>query len=233
MKMFDCSDEGSFAENRPPSERLASFTKALWDGLVPASGACEAVQGELVRARERLASEYLRNGMANYFARGGPEETLAHNMYGGLLLFVLDTMNANHGGALSEEDVAYFSEVRRDIEPQWLRGLRSDELYYKGEEAELTEAEQKELALLDEQPRGPHWDQLFERAERCIANWCLANTALIDRQGRAVSIRGVSDIMHIFEPPPLAAPCALCQGKGWLAPKTPSDFPSRCPCKQP
>lgn len=139
--------------------------------------------------------------MGNYFGRDEPDETLEENYCGELLLFVLDTMIANRNQAPSDDDVAYFSEVRRDIEPQWLRALRSDELLSKAEEEELTAAEKDELAVLDEQPRGPDWEGLFNRCERCIASWCLRNTALIDRRGKPVSERGVFDVMHFFDPP--------------------------------
>ena len=186
MKKFERADEADAETNRPASERLQAFTKALWDGLVPKHGACTSVQGELVRANDRLLGECLRNGMANYF---DPDETLAENYYGALLLFVLDTMIANRNEALSDEDVAYFTEVRRELSPQRDRGLRSDALYHKAEsEGEaLTAAEEAELAQLDALPRGPHWEDLFNRAERCIANWCLTNTALIDREGAPVT----------------------------------------------
>src|SRR5664279_6233165 len=92
---FDRTDEGSSNDNRMPGERLAAFTKAMWDALVPGNGSCASVQGELVRANERLQSEYFRNGMGNYFGRDEPNETLADNHYGALLLFILDTMVAN------------------------------------------------------------------------------------------------------------------------------------------
>jgi hypothetical protein len=232
MNKFDLADQGNAEENRLPSERLQAFTKALWDALVPESGACASVQGELVRARDRLEGEYYRNGMGNYFRRDEPDRTLIDNYYGGLLVFLLDTMIANRGGALSEDDVAYFTEVRRDIEPQWLRGLRGNELFYKSEEEELTDAEKEELARLDEQSRGPVWEDLFNRAERCIANWCLTNTALIDRQGNPVTDRGVADVRHIFEPPPPPPRCPLCNGKGWIAPTKADEFPSVCSCKK-
>ena len=232
MKKFDSSDEGSSDENRPGSERLQAFTKALWDALVPAEGSCASVQGELIRAHERLQSESFRNGMGNYFHREHPDGTLADNYYGELVLFVLDTMISNRNHALSDDDVAYFSAVRRDIEPQWLRGLRNDELFYKSEEEELTDAEKEELAQLDSQPRGPNWGDLFHRAERCIANWCLANTQLIDRAGKPVTEGGVSDVLHIFEPPPPPRACPLCNGKGWIAPANAGDFPSVCSCKK-
>lgn len=232
MKNFDVADEGNSQENRPGSERLQAFTKALWDALVPDDGSCASVQGELIGANERLQSEHFRNGMGNYFGRAEPDETLADTFYGELVLFMLDTMIANRNQALSDDDVAYFTEVRRDIEPQWLRGLRSDELFYKGEEAARTNAEKEELAQLDEQAPGPNWEDLFNRAERCIANWCLTNTALIDREGKPVTEGGVSDVIHIFEPPPPPPPCPLCNGKGWIAPTNAGDFPSMCSCKE-
>jgi hypothetical protein len=231
MNMFDRTDEGNSGENRMPSERLQAFTKALWDALVPDNDSCASVQGELIRANERLQAEYFRNGMGNYFGRDEPEGTLADNYYGELLLFILDTLLAKGNRALSNDDVAYFTEVRREIEPQWLRGLRSDELFYKAEEVELAVAEKEELAQLDEQPRGPDWEDLFNRAERCIANWCLTNTALIDRHGSPVIERGVSDVIHLFAPPPALPPCPLCNGRGWIAPTTAGDFPSICSCK--
>ena len=232
MKTFDRIDEGDPEQNRLPSERLQAFTKALWDALVPGEGACASVQGELIRANERLQSEYFRNGMGNYFHREEPDGTLADNYYGELILFVLDTMIANRNEALADDDVAYFTEIRREIEPQWLRGLRSDELFWKAEEEGLSDAEKEELARLDDQPRGPSWEPLTSRAGRCIANWCLRNTALIDREGRPVVERGIRDVMHVVEPPPAPPPCPLCNGKGWLVPKSASDFPSICPCKR-
>jgi hypothetical protein len=216
---------------RLPS-RLHAFTRTLSDALVPDSGSCVSVQGELIRANDRLQGEYFRNGLTNYFGRDEPDGTLAGNYYGELLLFVLETMIANRNQPLANDDVAYFSEIRRDVEPQWLRGLRSDELFHKGEEEDLSPAEKEELASLDAQPRGPDWESFFRRAERCIASWCLSNTALIDRQGEPVTERGVSAVMHVFHPPPAPPPCPLCNGKGWLSPKTASDFPAVCSCKK-
>lgn len=230
MEKFDLTDEGNSGEDRMPSERLQAFTKALWEGLVPESGSCASVQGELIRANACLQSEYFRNGMGNYFGRE-PNDTLADTYYGELLLFVLDTMIANRNLALSDDDIAYFTEVRGEIEPQWLRGLRSDELFYKAEEEELTDAEKAELAQLDEQPRGPDWEDLFNRAERCIANWCLTNTALVSREEEPVTEGGVSDVLHIFEPPPPAPPCPICNGRGWIKLTTPGGGASFCSCK--
>lgn len=39
---------------------------ALWDFLVPSSGACETVQGEVVRIPGRIRDELMRNGGANW-----------------------------------------------------------------------------------------------------------------------------------------------------------------------
>lgn len=232
MKKFDRFDESDSQKNPAASERLREFTKAMWNSLVPSSGPCASLQGELVRANERLQSEYLRNGMGNYFVRDEPQESLADNHYGQLVLLVLDTMIANRNQALVEDDVAYFAEVRRQIEPQWLVGLRSDKLFNKSEEEELSAAEKEELAQLDAQPRGPAWDDLFARLERCIANWCLTNTVLIDRAANPVTERGISDVTHIFAPPPPPPKCRICHGKGWIVPTNPGDFPSFCACKK-
>jgi hypothetical protein len=229
MEKFDPSDEGSLKENRGPSERLAAFTKTLLERLVPDCGSCVSAQGELIRAKHRLESELLRNGMANYFDRDEPTSSLGDNYYGELLLFLLDTMAANANQALSDEDVAYFAEIRREVEPQWLLGLRSNELNCKADEEELSGPEQEELAQLEAQPSGPDWEDLFHRAERCIANWCLTNTALIGRDGNRVTEGGVSDVVHLFEAPPR---CLLCNGKGWLAAPNPADFPTVCACKK-
>jgi hypothetical protein len=231
MKPFDLTDEANPDDDRPASERLEFFTKALWSTLVPPNGACVSVQGELIRASERLQSEYFRNGMANYFRAEAPGAALTTNYYGGLLVFLLDTLLANRSAALSAADVGYFRGVRDALEPQWRRGLRSDELSYKAEEEELTDAEQAELAALDELPRGPAWETMFARVERCVANWCLANRQLVDREGRPVVEGGVSDLIQIFEPAPAAVVCERCGGKGWLPPQTAGAFPAVCACR--
>lgn len=230
VEKFERADEGNSEKKRRPSERLQAFTKALWHALVPSEGSCASVQGELIRAKERLRREYFHNGMCNYFHRDDPGETFADNYYGELLLFVLDTMIANSNQAISEDDVAYFSGVRRDVETQWLWAIRSGELEDKGDEEGLSAEEEQELARLDELPRGPDWEAFLNRADRCIANWCLSNTALIDRQGNPVVERGVVDVRAIVEPPPAQPPCALCNGKGWVAPSKAGGSPAMCSC---
>ena len=111
MKKFGLADEGKSEANRMPSERLQAFTKALWDALVPDDSSCASVQGELIRAKDRLDGEHFRNGMGNYFSRDEPDKTLAANYYGELVLFLLDTMIANRNQALADDDVAYFTQA--------------------------------------------------------------------------------------------------------------------------
>jgi hypothetical protein len=229
MKRFERSEQGTTCE------RLQAFTKALWQALVPASGECASVQGELVRVHGRLVSEFFREGMGNYYCKGEGNETLAGTFYGQMVLFMLDTLSENRGQALDDDDVAYFAGVRGKVEPDWVLHERLDALSYQSEDAdspELTDAEKKELAELEAKDPGFEWEELFDRAERCTANWCLANHELIDRKGRNVQEGGVGCVMHVFDPPPPPPPCPLCKGRGWLAPTNPTDFPAVCSCKQ-
>jgi len=46
--------------------RYQDESRELWDNLVPASGQAESIQGEMVRVIARLASEFYRNGNANW-----------------------------------------------------------------------------------------------------------------------------------------------------------------------
>ena len=69
-----------------PEGRWQEQHGALWDALVPSSGAAPTVQGEVIRITGRLSDEILRNGRANwdrdfgsmldalpgYFARANP-----------------------------------------------------------------------------------------------------------------------------------------------------------------
>lgn len=233
MKRFSRKDEGDARASRPPSERLQAFTQSLWQALVPASGPCASIQGELVRARGRLTIELRSSGMENFFQREEPGLALADTYLGGLLLFMLDTLAHDRSGALSASDLAYFAAVREAVEPEWLRVVRENELLERADGEELTAAEQVELAQLEEGRGGVDWEGLLDRAERCIANYCLANPALVDRGGDPLMERGVADVRHVFEPPPAPPPCPRCNGKGWLPATTPGDFPSFCSCKRP
>lgn len=234
MDIFDRTEEADIPSNRMPSERLVAFLKAMWDALVPDSGACVSMQGELVRAKQRLDNEHYRNGMCNYFDCDQSNLSMSESHYGGMMLFILDTMIENRNDALTEEDVAYFVDVRAVIEPQWRRGMRVNTLYDKSEEGTITEEEEAELARIEPLPRGPHWEMFFARAERCIANWCLKNSALVDREGNPVVEGGIRDVNELFEARSERKPsavCATCGGKGWLPPKNAGDFPATCRCK--
>lgn len=207
MRPFDKSEEGDTDASRMPSDRLQAFTDVLWSALVPANGACRSVQGELVRANGRLQREHYCNGMCNYFYRDAPSDTLRDTHYGEMALFLLDTLIGNRGGALSPDDVAYFAGVRRQLEPQWHRRLRLYDLQEKDEGGELTEAESAELDALDEAPSEFYWDELFDRAERCIANYCIANPVLVDREGQWIAEGSVHDLRDIFAASPQCEAC--------------------------
>lgn len=47
-----------------PSEFITEYTK-FWDALVPLSGKCETVEGELLRAATRINYDYYNNGFGN------------------------------------------------------------------------------------------------------------------------------------------------------------------------
>ncbi|AKV00430.1 hypothetical protein AKJ09_07093 [Labilithrix luteola] len=234
MQPFEREDEGAYG--RIPSERLRAFTKALWNALVPASGACASVQGELIRANDRLQGEYYREGMGNYYepgtnANGGPQSTYACAPRA-LLVFVLDTLVENRGGGLDDDDVAFFQTTRLAVESDYRTRLRINELVYQEEidGRELTDAEKTELERLESAEGRIPWEDVLKRAERCIANWCIANPKLVDRQGNAIEERGVADVSHIFEPPPPPPKCSRCAGRGWLPPPDRSSFPTMCSC---
>lgn len=223
LERFVRSDEAT--DTRPASERLRAFTKVIWDALVPANGACQSRQGELVRGNARLLSECLRNGMSNAWVE---DEPLAQNVYGAFALLITDTLIENRGGALEPDDVAYFSRVRGQLETDRLQRLRIRALEHR--EDELTDDEARELEALFESEERVHWEALCNRAERCIANWCLANPELVDRSGRPIEERGVRNLEHLFARPPPPAKCPLCGGRGFIQPTDERSFPTRCSC---
>lgn len=47
-------------------ETVGAKHEYLWNLLVPSSGACKTVQGEVIRASGRIAGEWFRNGGANW-----------------------------------------------------------------------------------------------------------------------------------------------------------------------
>lgn len=54
----------SYFMEENPAELFDDYAK-LWDKLVPASGKCETVEGELLRAATRLTYDYYNNGFGN------------------------------------------------------------------------------------------------------------------------------------------------------------------------
>jgi len=225
MKPFDRTEEATDVAGS--SERLQSFTKALWEALVPRSGECASVQGELVRANERLLTECLQNGMGNYYVE---DEEIGQSSYGRLVLFILRTLVENRGGALDAEEVAYFAEIRGRLERDRALKLRIQELELK--EEELTDEEAREIEELSgKDSERIHWVALYNRAERCIANWCIANPELIDRSGRSIEEGGVRNLDRILNPPPPPPKCPLCNGRGFIQPKDDRSFPERCSCQ--
>jgi hypothetical protein len=225
MQPFELSDQGT--DEKPSSERLQAFTEAMWKALVPPRGECVSVQGEMIRGNDRLMSELLRNGMGNYYH---PDETTSENYYGQMLMLILDTLIENKNGPLSAEDVAAFTEIRRRVEPDRARALRLAQL--EDSETELTPAEQQELEGLAGHPENIDFGSFFHRAERCIANWCIANPELVDRNGKPVEERGLRNVEHVFNPPPPPEKCKLCGGKGFVQPED-GGFPKRCECQGP
>ncbi len=193
MQRFERSDEST--DDKPASERLEAFTKSIWAALVPDDGECISLQGELVRANDRLCSEALRNGMMNYYAVGEPIE---ENYYGQLLLLLLDTMIANRGGALDGDDVAYFVELKRLVGPNRELICRLTELEAEEDLDEAGARELEQLLATEDEVEAPAWEWLYNRAQRCIANWCIANPQLIDRAGQPVTERGLRDLTRLL-----------------------------------
>jgi hypothetical protein len=193
VRRFERSEEGAGCE------RLRAFTEALWDALVK-EGECASVQGELIRANSLLQTAYFRDGMGNYYCKDNDGQTLADTFYGARVVFVLDTMVKNRNRALCDEDAAYFARVRQLVEPDWVRRQRIEQLENNDD---ASDSDRKELDELEDEDRdrGVWWEELFDRAERCIANWCIANPGLIDRQDRPIQEGGVRDRTDVIEPP--------------------------------
>jgi hypothetical protein len=99
--------------------------------------------------------------------------------------------------------VAYFKTVHDAVEPDYLRRRRIEEL---DERENPSDAEVSELEALEEgEALNPfYWETLFDRAERCVANWCVANPEFVDRQGRPVEEGGACRVEQIVERPLLS-----------------------------
>lgn len=192
MDRFDTNDE-----------RLVAFIESLWKALVPETGECISVQGELVRACGRLQNEHFRNGLCNYYAPDEPDQDLAGSYYGGLLLFMTGMLIENRNGPLDAAEVAYFTDVRTRAFEDWRVQRRIDLL--RGDEEEgrkLTKAERAEVERLEAAEGRLDFEELFDRSEIAVANYCVANPELFDRKGKPVVERGIRDIRELFERPP-------------------------------
>lgn len=107
----------------------------VWQTYVPKRGQAETVQGELLRANEKLRDESQRNGNMNW------DE--GHEM---LARFLLDTLTESH--VLSDQAKA---QLRSDIE----RVLDFEDPYTE--------------------------DDLFDRIERALLDWCAAHPEPVPR----------------------------------------------------
>jgi len=220
VKPFDPSEQATGTELSSP--RLQSYHQVLWTALVPRSGECASIQGEMIRAVERLRAELLRNGMGNYYDRG----PLDSNHYGKLLTLVLDTLARSEGSALSTDDVGYFAKARSGLDADRIAVHRLGEM----EEREDASDAERELAQADADAHAIDWNELIHRAERCVANWCIAHPQLVDRRGQPVEERGHRDLRHVFEPPRPPPVCPLCNGKGFIQPTGKNGWPKPCKC---
>jgi hypothetical protein len=231
MDPFGRSEQ--YQEGCKASDRLLAFHKAMWDGLVPKSGECASVQGELVRVIERLMSELLREGMGNYYTPDDDGDGFADGFYPKMAAFLLDTLAANRGGALDADDVAAFAGARALLEADWNTQQKIDAIVWKEEEeGELSDVERKDLEQLEASHDAPDWGSLLDRAHRCVANWCIANPELIDGDGTPVVENGLADVRHVLDPPPPPPVCSICNGRGWVPAADPSSFPEMCACKR-
>lgn len=220
---FSRDDEAS--DGRPTGPRLESFLDAVWKALVPKQGECRSVQGQLVLAIQHLQAVFLRDGPEPYYDTEGSANRLV-----AMLRHVLDTLVANRGEALDPEDVAFFASIRAQVDSDWRRGHRRFELLGKANDETASADELAEIERLEATPALP-WPDLFARAERCVANYCLVSPVLVDRAGAPTSDQGVRDLRHVFAPPPPTPVCASCGGKGWVPAKDASSFPTVCSCR--
>jgi hypothetical protein len=217
-------------------ERLEAFTRKVWDALVPPSGECASVQGEMVRAHGRLTSEHYRNGMGNYYTPDEESHGFADGHYPGLLVYVLTKLIENANAANDALTVDWFRDVLARAPRDWALQQRINDINEREHEEgrDLTDEELAEIDALDEDPSRLAWEEVLDRIEIAVANYLLANPLLVARAGgQPIEEGGVKDIRHIFDPPPAPPPCPLCNGKGWLAPADASQFPAVCSCKTP
>jgi hypothetical protein len=201
MRSFDRTEQGDTESGVEASARLEEFTPALWTALVPKLGSCCSIQGELVRANRRLLNEQLQNGLYNYYdhEQQGTADSFGQNNYGRLLLFLLDTLIANRGDALSSEDVGYFERFRELAMIDWKNRPRRLALEPRFLSDLMSTEERRQYGSLCMESYGFDVEDLYDHAQRCIANWCLANPELIDMEGRPVTEGGLSSLVPLIQ----------------------------------
>jgi hypothetical protein len=215
-------------------DRLRDFLGAIWKTLVPSTGECASLQGELVRADARLSDESYRNGLGNYYHPDQETDGFAEGFYPKMLVFLLETLAANANDANDADTVAYCADALARAPLDWEKQRRIIAIVERAEEdenRELSDAENAEIETLEAAPERLDWEDLLNRTEIAVGNYCLANPVLVDLAGKPIEEGGVTDIRHIFDPPPPPPPCPLCNGKGWVAPADPTQFPTMCSCK--
>lgn len=116
-------------------EEFRALGKLIWRTYVPKSGQASTVQGELLRANEKLRDESHRNGNLNW-----------DDGFEVLALYILDTLTASPDVSDGAK-----AQLRLDVE-----------------------------RVLDfERPNTE--DDLFDRIERAILDWCARNEVAVPR----------------------------------------------------
>jgi hypothetical protein len=95
----------------------------------------------------------------------------------------------------------------------------------------MTSEELARFEVLANDPARMQWERFCFRAQRCIANWCLANPSFEDLRGKPVEVAGCHTVLELFEPPKAKVKCPKCNGRGWVQPDE-SKFPSACECSR-
>lgn len=161
--------------------------------LVPNTGACVSIQGELLRAAAILEHEYRVQRMAIYYVR--PD-------YRDLAAFVLDVLLANKGKIAGVDDLDAFASARRDLDTDFAVGARLARLQDLDFARKITRAQRRELAALERRDAVVDWADVLPRMKRCVEKWCLTHPVLVDLAGRPVREGGITDLRFVFEPLP-------------------------------
>lgn len=164
-----------------PKAEIDDLWWVLWDALVPERGPADTTQGQLLRAQGNLSTEYYRNGMMNYYyycLEPRPDS------YVDQLDFLLDT--------LLPADREYLTRAKGRILEDRKNVPEANALQEKEEKSGLSEVERSRLEALcnfDE------WEELFERTERLVLNYCITHplprfAALLQRDDHAPGVPG-------------------------------------------